>query len=464
MWTLEKKLNATNCARFLLAQLQFDSLLDKFTLRDIRAALKMLPTGSNSYHQTYADTMKRVMSQTLAARELAMQVLSWLTSTKRLLTIPELRCALAVEVGQCKLDEENLPQIENMVSVCAGLVAVNQQSNTICLAHYTTQEYFEGTANQWFPDADFDMMRICVAYLSFSVFQGDVCQTHAEFANRLQSSPLYGYAANNWGHHARKASTLSQEVMQFLHSETAVEASVQALMGFDQSSRYALRQMTGLHLASYFGIFEAVDELVRQGHNGSLKDKCNRTPLMYAAEQGHDCVVNLLLGKDTADVNSKDEDGLTSLSRAAANGHEACVKLLLDRHADVNSQDENGQTSLHWAAKNGHEIIARHLLKHGANIDSIDKRGSTSLHEAIRNDQQAVQELLIESGANLDITDDCSQSPPELAWSKKRLDWFSYAIDKELTINQGAQADCAVLRSHDERETPRVSLGYNFSK
>ncbi|KID94957.1 Pfs, NACHT and Ankyrin domain protein, partial [Metarhizium majus ARSEF 297] len=332
---------------FLLAQLQFDSLLDKFTLRDIRAALKMLPTGSNSYHQTYTDTMKRIMSQTPAARELAKQALSWLTSTKRLLTIPELRYALAVEVGQCELDEENLPQIENMVSVCAGLVAVNQQSNTICLAHYTTQEYFDGAANQWFPEADFDMMKICVAYLSFSVFQGGACQTHTEFANRLQSNPLYDYAANNWGHHARKASTLSPEVMRFLHSEMAVEASVQALMGFDHSSPYAPRQMTGLHIAAYFGISQAVDELVRQGHKPSLKDKCNRTALMYAAEQGHDCVVNLLLGIDTADVNSKDEDGSTPLSRAAANGHEACVKLLLESHADVNSQDKNGQTSLH---------------------------------------------------------------------------------------------------------------------
>lgn len=73
--------------------------------------------------------MKRIMSQTLAARELAKQVLSWLTFTKRPLTTLELRYALAVEVGQCKLDEENLPQIENIVAVCAGLVAVDQQRN-----------------------------------------------------------------------------------------------------------------------------------------------------------------------------------------------------------------------------------------------------------------------------------------------------------------------------------------------
>lgn len=408
--------------------------------------------------------MKRIMSQTPAARELAKQVLSWLTFTKRPLTTLELRYALAVEVGQDKLDEENLPQIENMVAVCAGLVAVDRQRKKIRLAHWTTQQYFKGEANQRFPDADFDIMRICVAYLSFSVFQGGPCQTDAAFANRLQSNPLYDYAANNWGHHARNASTLSPEVIQFLHSEMAVEASVQALRGFDQYSPHAPRQMTGLHLAAYFGISPAVDELVGQGHKPSVKDKCNRTPLTYAAEQGHDNVVNLLLGIDTADINSKDEDGSTPLSRAAANGHEACVKLLLERHADSNSKDENGQTSLHWAAKAGHGVIVRHLLQNGANIDSIDNRGSTALHESIRNTQQAVQELLIESGANLDITDDCDQSPSELAWSKKRLDLFAYEVDKEATINQGAQANCAVLRNHYGRETPRVSLSCKLSE
>lgn len=424
----------------------------------------MLPTGPNLYHQTYTDTMKRIMSQTLAARELAKQVLSWLTFTKRPLTTLELRYALAVEVGQCKLDEENLPQIENMVSVCAGLVAIDQQREKIRLAHYTTQHYFKGEANQWFPDADFDMMRICVAYLSFSVFQCGPCQTNEAFANRLRSNPLYDYAANNWGHHARNASTLSPEVIQFLHSEMAVEASVQALMGFDQYSPHTPRQMTGLHLAAYFGISLAVDELVRQGHKPSVKDKCNRTPLTYAAEKGHDAVVNLLLRIDAADINSKDEDGATPLSRAAANGQEACVKLLLDRHADSNSKDKNGETPLHWAAKIGHEIIVRHLLQNGANIDSIDNRGSTSLHESIRNAQRAVQELLIESGANLDVTDDCGQSPFELAWSKKRLDLFAYEVDNEATINQGAQANCAVLRNYYGRETPRVSLSCKLSE
>ena len=39
-----------------------------------------------------------------------------------------------------------------MVSVCAGLVTVDEESDIIRLVHYTTQEFFERTQNIWFPN------------------------------------------------------------------------------------------------------------------------------------------------------------------------------------------------------------------------------------------------------------------------------------------------------------------------
>ena len=98
---------------------------------------------------------------------------------------------------QPELDEDNIPEIEDMVSVCAGLVTVDKESGIIRLIHYTTQEYFERTQASWFPNAQTDIAKTCVTYLSFDTFETGFCRTDEKFEARLQWNPLYDYAARN---------------------------------------------------------------------------------------------------------------------------------------------------------------------------------------------------------------------------------------------------------------------------
>jgi ankyrin repeat protein len=356
--------------------------------------------------------MERINGQKLGLRELAKRVLSWITCAKRPLTKLELQHALAIEVGNLELDEENLPQIEDMISVCAGLVTIDQESDIIRLIHHTTQEYFERTQNQWFPNAEADITKICVTYLSFSVFESGFCQTDEEFEERLRLYQLYDYAAHNWGHHARNAKTLFQEVVDFLQCESKVKASSQALFGAESSLSRNSRQVIGLHLAAYFGVREAVPSLLDRYYM-DIKDAYGRTSLLLAAANGHDDVVDLLCNKSKADVDLK-----TPLLCAATNGHAGVVQLLLAKGANVDWKCKDGQTPLSRAALNGHEAVVKVLLDAGEiHLDSKDMCGQTSLMQAASNGFDNIARLLLAKGANPGSRNNYGETPLKCAAS-----------------------------------------------
>jgi hypothetical protein len=371
-------------------------LEDKTSAREIKSILKDLEkqnqgrsaedTKLNTLAQVYKHAIERIDRQKSGFRLLAKKVLSWITCAKRLLTTSELQHALAVNIGDRNLDKENLREVDNMVSVYAGLVTVDEETRIICLIYYTTQEYFERTQEKWFPNAETDIAAICVTYLSFDAFETGFCPTDEEFEARLQLNVLYDYASRNWGHHVRAASTEEELlILRFLNSEAKLSASSQAMMasklfssdhGFNQR---VPRQMTGEHLAAYFGLKEAMTALLKNRHDLDSKDSDGQTPLSWAAGNGHEAIVKLLLEKG-ANPNSKgigqnyfdNIHGGTSLLYAAKSGNEAVVKLLHEKGAVLDSMDGSGRTPLSYAAGKGHEAVVKLLLEKGAKLDSME--------------------------------------------------------------------------------------------
>ncbi|RYP17562.1 hypothetical protein DL765_004451 [Monosporascus sp. GIB2] len=432
---------------FLLAELHLQSLLGRRSPKAVRKVLHTLRKeskvrcGDNSkLDLAYDQAVERIKYQPGDGPTLAKEVLSWITFAKRPLSKSELQHALAVEVGEPELDRQNLPQIEYMVSVCAGLVTVDEESGIIRLVHYTTQEYLETHMFRLIPGEDSTtsdarkneiamvgahraIAIICVNYLSFSVFEGGFCQTDDEFEERLRLYPLYNYAANNWGHHTRKISTLYHGMMEFLEDVAKVEASSQALMVSKQFSWYSgnsqhfPKRMTGLHLAAYFGISEAANTLLRHGQSPDLKDSYGRTPLSFAAEKGHEAGVRLLLEKG-ANVEPKNGHGRTPLSFAAENGDEAVVRLLLEKGANLEPEISYGLTPLSWAARQGHEAVVRLLLEKGANLELENNYGQTPLSLAAASGREAVVRLLLEKGANLEPKNGYGRTP--LSWAAEK--------------------------------------------
>lgn len=96
--------------------------------------MKALPTGSTAYDETYKAAMERIGSQA-NTEVFSKKVLARITCTRRPFTTSELQHALAVEVGETEFDEENLPEVDDVVTVCAGLAVVDKESNIIRLVH-----------------------------------------------------------------------------------------------------------------------------------------------------------------------------------------------------------------------------------------------------------------------------------------------------------------------------------------
>jgi len=304
----------------------------------------------------------RIEGQVPDQAELAKQVLSWITYAYRPLTTLELQHALAVEENSSELDEDNLPDIEDLIRVCVGLVRVDEESEVIRLVHYTTQEYFQRTKNQWFPNADLEITTVCATYLSFDTFKNGFCQTGSEFRERLQKNKLYDYAAKNWGHHAQANAASCQTVIEFLKKQGQVEASSEALLSGGHMFPYGLnihhppRKVTGLHLVGYFGIDDVVPHLIEK-YGPHPKDGNGQTPLSWAAHEGHETVAKLLL-KNGADANLKDRSGSTSLFWAVYKKHEAIIKLLLESGAGVIKGDNYGTSPLFWSVYRKNEALA----------------------------------------------------------------------------------------------------------
>jgi ankyrin repeat protein len=397
--------------RFLLARLYLDSLVGKKSPKAIRIALKELSAGSKSYDSAYSNAMERIEGQVPDQREMAKDILSWITCATRQLTTVELQNALAVELGSCEFDQENLPELDDMVSACAGLVTIDDHSGRIRLVHYTAQEYFLRTWTKWFPKAHYDIAASCVTYLSFDCFKEGPCSTDEEFEARRDRYPLYSYVAQNWGYHAQFQTISTEMVLGLLDDMWKLDACVQAMLAQKKSPGHIMysqripNTLRGLHLAAYLGLEDVVRQLIQRGDQINIRDSFGGTPLTWAARNGREAAVQLLL-ENGADPSGRDKYGRTPLAWAASTGHEGVVKLLLEEDINPEAEDNDGQTPLVWAASTGHEGVVSLLLEKGADPYSKDNRGLTPLVGAAIGGFAGVVKVLLGKGVDLEQRDE----------------------------------------------------------
>jgi ankyrin repeat protein len=393
--------------------------------------------------------MQRIKGQVPEQQELAIQSLAWVSFAKRPLTELELRHALAIEEGESDLDEDNIPEVEDVLSVCAGLLA--SESGIVRLVHYTAQEYFERTHTRWFLGfSENHISNLCVTYLLFESFGVGPCETNEAFDDRLRDYPLYGYAAHHWGSHMREAQKFDTKVIEFLENEAKVEASVQALNvtrghSIQNWSQKYTKGMKGLHLAAFLGVHQLVSLLLRRLHFVDMRDDDGYTPLIQASMAGHPAVIKLLLANG-AYFDATANNNTTPLYWTAFNGDEETVQLLLELGADVSFRNRT-ETALMAASGEGHLGVVDLLLARGADVNRPDEIFGTSLERASAEGHLQMVKLLLEKGA------DISEGAFESASERDQEDVIKFILGKTTgiqgqSINYGKALHVASTRGN----------------
>ena len=392
-------------SRFLAARLHLESLTSKTNRKAVKKALHELPT---TLYGNYDDAIERIKQQ--PTKTLALRVLLWIVYAARPLRLEELQHAIAIdelEPDDRSISEESLTPSSIFINACAGMVKVDEASNIIGLVHKTTQEYFDQNGSKLFPEGKSHIGTRCLKYLSLEVFSEGACATEELYKRRLSENVLLKYAAQHLGYHMHDMAehTLNSLKLDFFLDENKLSCATQALFVDTRERVYVNsfpKRFCGVHYAAYCGLKDILRLLlVNPTVDPDAKDSYLRTPLLWAAKNGHEAVVKLLQETGKVDINLKNNFNQTPLSLAAENGHESVVKLLLETgKVDINSKNNFSQTPLSLAAENGHEAVVKLLLETGK-VDVNSKSGRynrTPLSLAVENGYEAVVKLLLETG------------------------------------------------------------------
>ncbi|KAL8410397.1 hypothetical protein RB596_000186 [Gaeumannomyces avenae] len=389
----------------------------------------------------------------------SLNLIQWICFSTRPLTTDELQWAMAVDpdgthksLGECQPSKDFITddKIDRRIKALShGLAEIVPSSNAqvVQFIHQSVKDFVEKgfsaldssatSADTAIGMAHHRLSKICIRYLAMEEIGQLTSYERRDF-------PFLHYATTSWVAHAKLSDARSVRQEDFLEcfawpSNDLVNLWVRVYGILEQYSRDCPAGGTNLvHILSKYGMVRALEVILQRADHIIIntKDGNGRTPLSYAAENGHGAV-KLLLTTGKVKVDKKDRYGRTPLSYAAGAGHGAVVKqllatskvvpgfklvkqLLATGKVNVDSKDSKGQTPLSWAARNGHEAVIKQLLATGnVDVDSKDGNGQTPLSWAAEKGHEAVVKQLLATGkVNVNSKDRLNRQTP-LSWAAR---------------------------------------------
>ncbi|KAJ7210947.1 ankyrin repeat domain-containing protein [Mycena rebaudengoi] len=432
---IETKIISKVDGMFLLAKLHLGSILTKHTVKAIRIALQNLP---EDLEHTYNDAMDRIEAQSKEDKTIAHLALTWVANAKRPLSVAELLEAIAIEPDTKSLDREGVVEMVLVLSVCAGLVTVDQDG-TVRLIHYTTQKYLDGVQASKFPFAQRDIACACLTYLLYNDFS-PLPENRWELRELEQDHALLDYSFRHSLIHAagKYEAMLRHLILEFLGQFSRWENLWDTIKYYmHYSSPWDLfgskpKFHTPLHLAVAFNLQGTFENILAQDPH--LWDEKKGELLDVSSSFSHVEMVELLLEKG-ADVNAQGGEYGNALQAASYWGHEAIVQLLIEKGADVNAEGGEYGNALQEASYYGYEAIVQLLIEKGADVNGQGGEYENALQAASFRGHKAVVQLLIEQGANVNAQGGAYRNALQAA------SYYGYEAIVQLLIEKGADVN-----------------------
>ncbi|KAL7935487.1 ankyrin repeat-containing domain protein [Trichoderma chlorosporum] len=428
---LEKRLQETPNRTYLWVYLVFNFIKQesfKKTLKGAESAIKTLPKSVN---EAYEKILSKSKESSMVQR-----ALSIILAASQPLTLSEMNIAMNINYTTQDnttqtfddLDLEDESDFKSRLRSWCGLF-ISIYHGKIYFLHQTAREFLLAdmasptavpSAPLWHHSISMHqahniLAELCVLYVNlYNSHLNATINQGKKFRYPTDKNAFFTYAATNWDNHFRKASVIDGAAIIPFTEKICQPGPWKYVATFERLGPpdwLPAQNATSLLVASYYGLRPIIKLLLEKGADIEMKGRIDgRTPLSWAAEQGHEAAVQLLLEKG-AEIDAKDKKGQTSLLYAVKKEHEAITLLLLKKGADINAKDNKGQTSLLYAVKKEHEAITSLLLEKGADINVTDDKGWTPLLHAANSEREAIITLLLKKGADINTKDNKGQTP-----------------------------------------------------
>ena len=341
---------------------------------------------------------------------LGQYVLYWISLGKRPFTVKELQHVCAMKYARGKLNSQDLRAVERSFSTFGSLITVDEPTQVVGLGNLGENHFEQQAISKSAQEIQLYLALKCISYLSLESMNSGYAPDNASFERRLAEYPFLDYAAHWWAAHVKELQLehldrrLKILLLSFLMNDDLVACASQVqftkIWDYSEYSQASPRNVSGLHLAAYFGLSDICADLISPGSgciNVNARDSNGQTPLAWAAKQGHGRVVRLLLDCEGIEPDAVDILGDSPLSLAAASGHSSIVGQLLScGNVDADRRGNLDLTPLLWAATNGHEAAVRAVIEyHDINGSSMKQYASWALYCAASSGHVAIVQLLL---------------------------------------------------------------------